>query len=196
MRVLIIIGAPGSGKSTLMLNIIAASGVQCGTRHRHGLLDYTDYGQFDVLGYYTAGETFGGTDRLSQVVGDDARAYLAEAGGRDRTVALEGDRLANSGFLAYCRSIAETRIVCLEVDPAVLADRRALRSFEVGKEQNPTWLKGRETKVANLAREFAAERREVNTLAENRALAEELARWLRYETTVEIAQPVKPLRLF
>jgi hypothetical protein len=44
----------------------------------------------------------------------------------------------------------------LNTDPLVAAERRAQRSIATGKTQNPTWVKGRETKHRNLALTYKA----------------------------------------
>jgi hypothetical protein len=198
-RVLAITGVPGVGKSTCMLNVIAALGGQ-DRRSRYGLLDYAVCRNVAVLGVYDDSSPFGGTDKLAMNVQQHAEDFVRQVDANAvplvDAIAFEGDRLCGSKFLTLCRARADTRIVVLETDSALLKDRRDLRSFEVGKEQDATWLRGRESKVAGVIAEFAAERRTVNTLAENTTLAGELAAWLRYETTVEIPQPVKTLRLF
>lgn len=177
-RILGVSGFPGTGKSTLMIDIINELGPS--TRQKFGLLEYTQFKDVNVLGYYEKGNLFGGTDRLSMSVQDNAVEYLNSLYrlDPDRALAFEGDRLTNSEFLRLARSVGELRFVVLTCSEKTLVGRREARSEKAGKEQNATWLKGRESKVYRLQTDFDAEIRSVNTQIQGMELAKELRSWL------------------
>jgi hypothetical protein len=188
MRILGITGAPGVGKSTLVKRMIDSfipkvipSTVSC------GLLKYMEYSEVDVLGIYQEGSLFSGTDRLAMNVKDDALAYL-EGANRDRSILFEGDRLCMSPFIDKCRKVGEFRFVALKVDESILAARRLGRSKAAGQAQDPTWLKGRESKVYGLIVNYDAEVRRVDTDEQMNELAIELNDWLYGLTETPVVQ--------
>jgi hypothetical protein len=192
MRILAVAGAPGVGKSTLFAQLIPLLGERLGTA-RHGLMDYLLVGRTAVLGVYEDGDAFGGTDKLSMAVQPHAEDFIARAAAGEfrgvDAVALEGDRLCTSKFLTLCAAAGELRFIVLEADPAILQARRDERSFLVGKEQDPTWLRGRETKVEELARTQGGERHRVDAPEDTVELAQHLSGWLAGTIKVELKQP-------
>jgi hypothetical protein len=194
MRILAVAGAPGVGKSTLFAALLPLLGFRIGST-RHGLLEYALVERTAVLGVYEDGEAFGGTDKLSMAVQPHAEDFIAQVGaGKFRgidSVAFEGDRLTTSKFLAQCRAAGELRFIVVSTSPEALALRRETRAADVGKGQDATWLRGRETKVTGLADTEGAERRRLDKPEDTVVLAEELAAWLRGETTVELKQPMR-----
>lgn len=176
VRILFIIGAPGCGKSSLVLKMFQSFGSY--TMHRWGLLDYMEFGDLVVLGKYNSGDLFGGTDKLSNAVIDDAERFLEV---NRKSILLEGDRLANTRFIDRCKALGELRLVTLKLNAALLQERREARAFEYGKTQNPTWLAGRESKVHNLQRLFNAEVWPVDTDEQVNAAVQNFTDWLRGE---------------
>jgi ribose 1,5-bisphosphokinase PhnN len=90
---------------------------------------------------------FSGTDGLSLGINPRAIAWLSE----DwlcpyRLVIAEGDRLANPAFIDAVRQHWALQVIVL-TGPAEAAQRRLSR----GTTQNESWVKGRITKVQNLA---------------------------------------------
>lgn len=145
LRMLYLIGVPGSGKTTVVSKLIKPT---AGTQHQVPYVYYTEYAPGVIqLGWNR--ETFGGTDSLGMAAQKHVIAFLEET--KPRIVVAEGDRLANGKFFDAATEMGyELDIACLEVPDDVLEARRAARNALIGKAQNENWLKTRMTKVANL----------------------------------------------
>lgn len=200
MRVLAIIGFPGVGKSTLMRLMIGMLGHEKPLpARRYGLMDYhlvhptaTQTGDIAVLGKYGgAFETFSGTDKLSMAVQPDAERFMINHPAGLTGIAFEGDRLGNASFLRVCQKADKFRLVVLSTDPGTLAARRAGREAAVQKQQDPTWLAGRESKVTNLQRNFFGEIRVADSAAQQAGLVDDLRSWL-----LGLSEAPLPSRLF
>lgn len=149
MRLVYVIGVPGAGKSTLCAGIEAQwEKLMDGTKPfaYRGYWDPQEdpWPQFISLGEER--EVFSGTDTLSMSVAPKAVEWLP--GCPYPLVLGEGDRLGTASFFEAMRKAGvDLQVVLLKVTPERAAERRAER----GTGQNEQWLKGRETKVANLA---------------------------------------------
>jgi hypothetical protein len=148
-RLVYVIGAPASGKTTL---VEAAAGPLVEShdqpfawrQHEHAI----------VLGALRP--PFSGTDTLSMSVSPRALAWVVGTT-LWQPILAEGDRLAHIGFLGGCADAGvDVTVVYLRCDPAVLATRREDRTAAVGKAQNPTWVRGRESKAERLATAWQA----------------------------------------
>lgn len=150
-RVLLLVGAPGAGKSTAMAQA---------TEHLSRLTMPKDqYPARDALlnargvqavELGTHRENFSGTDALPMDVNPRACAYLAAAPEQPAVVLAEGARLANRHFLqAAVNTGAE--VILLHLDNPLAAHWREKRNKAMGKTQNPSWARGRETAARNLA---------------------------------------------
>ena len=147
MKTLIaIIGAPGTGKSTLMKEWMSRWEWEY---DRDGLVDHYVSGDLIVIGKYEEGEVFGGTDKLSMSVAPEVLEFLDKH--QENVVLFEGDRLTSRKFF---NSVLEKgwnlRIVALDVPQ----EERERRYAERGSNQDPTWLQGRISKVQNIVEEF------------------------------------------
>jgi len=144
MKVIAIGGEPGSGKTTLMKQIINHYGVEP-KYDAFKLVPYLQKENIYVLGKYEEGEVFSGTDRMSMAVQPEAVKFLASVPS-DATVLFEGDRLFTASFLEHCLDKYDLKIVYLSTTKQI----REERYKERGSNQNETWLQGRETKISNI----------------------------------------------
>jgi len=144
MKVIAIGGEPGAGKSTLMKKILEKNN-WLKVYDEVKLVPYMQYDTNYILGKYDDGETFSGTDRMSMAVQPEAVKFLASLPA-DSVVLFEGDRLFTASFLEHCVDNYDTDILYLETDKTI----REERYKERGSNQNETWLRGRESKIANI----------------------------------------------
>lgn len=149
MKIIAIGGEPGSGKTTLMKQVINITGV-VPEYDSFKLVPYLRKDNLYILGKYEEGEVFAGTDRMSMAVQPEAIKFLTTLS-EYSVVLFEGDRLFNTSFLGYCVDNYDTSIVYLATNP----DVRKERYKERGSEQNETWLQGRETKINNILTNFS-----------------------------------------
>jgi uridine kinase len=144
MKVFAIGGEPGSGKTTLMKQIIQNFNLEP-KYDSYKLVPYLQKDNIYVLGKYEEGEVFSGTDRMSMAVQPEAIKFLATLPS-DSIVLYEGDRLFTASFLEDCLEKYDLKIIYLSTDKSV----RTKRYKERGSNQNETWLQGRETKISNI----------------------------------------------
>jgi len=146
-KLLGIIGAPGTGKTTLVREWMKSR--QWSTDRPIDLLDSHVSGDVRLLGKYQNDDVFGGTDKLSMAVQPKAVEYLDNP---SRVTVFEGDRLTSIKFFESAKSKGfDIKIIQLTVPDSV----REERYKERGSEQNETWLNGRLTKVKNVADAFS-----------------------------------------
>lgn len=148
MNIIYLIGAPGSGKTTLT-EAFTRDWIELGKFEKP--IKYrthaTPYGDSISLGWLRP--TFGGTDTLGNTAILEIEKWLP--GVQERVIYGEGDRLANKRFFDLARSIGKLHLFYLDTDPVVAEERRHQRSQLTGKVQNPSWVAGRVTKHRNLA---------------------------------------------
>ena len=147
MRVLYMIGLPGAGKSTVFSEM---------TRGLDGLsvrkpIKFMEWWCRDgtVVELGLRRESFSGTDSLAMNVQPTAVEWL-RSDPYDYVMA-EGDRLGNAKFFTAVSEFADLEVVLLEATDEMARARRTER----GSEQSEVWLKGRRTKVTNLAEKWA-----------------------------------------
>lgn len=148
MKLVYLVGMPGVGKTTVMAELLprlSSTRRQLTTPIAHEVLlaePETVVGAH--LGIPRA--SFGGTDALAMNIQPRAAAWLVTH--PYPLVLGEGDRLGNGSFFAVMAAAdVDLQVVELVCDPAALEARRSGR----GSHQDPTWLRGRATKLANLA---------------------------------------------
>ena len=157
MKIIYLIGEPGAGKTTLTA---AFAHDWTNTQHHEKPIKYrthdTPHGVTLSLGWLRP--NFGGTDTLGNAAILEIEPWLPKIAQSNSYQILygEGDRLANDRFFNLCRDNGEFHLFYLDTDPAVAHERRQQRSLLTGKEQNPTWVKGRATKHRNLAQKWNA----------------------------------------
>lgn len=155
-------GEPGVGKTTLLRQLTARW-------HRRPLApDDTAPARDELLSPLGAlmevaaveigrqRDAFSGTDALPQTAINEAEAYLRTGRAAAETPALlaEGARLANRRFLTAATESGWRTVLLHLHGEELAAQRRSWRAHQLGKpEQNPSWVKGRRTAAANLARD-------------------------------------------
>lgn len=180
---LYMIGYPGAGKSSLLAATLRGVSVrptaimvqQVSSHperkqiHEHRALPYLIYPRGIQIGGARA--EFPGTDALAMNIQPAVLTFLSQS--NYRYVVAEGDRLGNGKFFAALVAAGWALTVCwLNVTPEVAALRRSAR----GSDQNPIWLKGRQTKVDKLGREWADASWILNGALPVEYLAEQLRR--------------------
>jgi uridine kinase len=154
VKVIAIGGNPGSGKSTLMKEVLKLIDASPTSTQLYDLVPGHVAGINDtpwavVLGKYDEDVgVFGGTDKMSMAVQPKAIEYLATE--PTKVVIFEGDRLFTASFLEDCNAKYELHIIHL----ATSGDVREERYKDRGSNQDPTWLKGRESKISNILTNF------------------------------------------
>jgi energy-coupling factor transporter ATP-binding protein EcfA2 len=156
MRFVYLIGAPGSGKSTVAAALRALAGksqlyeepIPHMVQWRGGVPWYAEIGKVR--------DGFSGTDALAMDIIGPAIIFMMNK--PYRRLLAEGDRLANDRFFGAVRHAGyDLRVYCLAIDAAILEERRRLRAERLGTSlQNAVWLRGRATKVATLSQAYNA----------------------------------------
>lgn len=175
MRLIGLFGGPATGKSTVMKRFIET--LRPGISLKHGkTLYYTMHGDLAVLGIYDKTHEFPGTDRLSMAVLGDACHFVQKATGlKIRTVVFEGDRLSNARFLKYAEKAGfDLRLIELCPNPETLMNRRSHRR------QDPGWVSGRDTKMANLKIRFPMLSIKHDDGADTQRVLDKMVEWSKY----------------
>jgi molybdopterin-guanine dinucleotide biosynthesis protein len=148
MKVIVVGGYPGSGKSTIVRRMIELLEKQGHTfkSERKGIVSWMESKELIILGTYAPSETFPGTDRFPLNVQPEAQKFLLSKASGGKVIFFEGDRLFNEKMLAFLEEHFEVVLCIVSMSRKLLEQRRNARS-----EQNVSWRKGRETKVDRLA---------------------------------------------
>lgn len=158
-RFIYFIGEPGSGKTTLVSALTAG-------HPSHPMPKPVPHSVYDDGGIAQIGVNrgdFSGTDALAMSIQPQVEDWLQQ---RPYSMLFaEGDRLSNGKFFrAVIAAGYDLRIAMCEAAMAITADRRRTRAQAMGRaEQDPTWLKGRASKVIALRREWGERVHRVNT---------------------------------
>lgn len=157
-KAIFIIGVPGTGKTTLTRQImkrLASKAEGYGTSDQVPLIPFNHYRLPDeswkVLGKFSENPTTyaEGTDKMSMGCQPHFNNWIDL---QSANLLIEGDRLANmKSVKALQKADYEISAFVLTADDATLNARYEER----GSNQNPTFLKGRATKVKNLALDMA-----------------------------------------
>lgn len=161
MKVIVIGGYPGSGKSTIVKEMLSKLVDDFGhifTMHKYGkLVPYMASDSLIVLGTYSPGQQFPGTDRMAMNAQPEVQQFLLdyaemlyEEGEPERIVLYEGDRLFNTKMLNFIKaSHMNLRLCIVQAAQQYVEERRQARSV-----QNESWRKGRQTKVDKIALQY------------------------------------------
>lgn len=117
---------------------------------RHAPLAGIAFGPFRMLGVFD-GTRYEGTDRLDKAIRDNALDYIRtlEECGKRVVVLAEGDRLFNRPFIDGAHAVP----LLIAARPPVLEARRRARN-SVGEGHTARFLRGFDTKIANMARDY------------------------------------------
>lgn len=147
-RLVYLVGAPGSGKSTLMRRLTAGfDRLPTDFPVPHDQLITSITGSVDHAEIGRQRGDFSGTDALASSIIDKAVPWIVT---RPYPVVLgEGARLGNHRFLQAAIDTGYD-VVLAVLDHADAAAWREVRSKQLGKFQNAAWVKGRLTASRNL----------------------------------------------
>ena len=156
MDTIYLIGQPGSGKTTLTREFQKdwAKINLYDKPFKYQEYEAPKYGRVYSLGWDR--EHFGGTDTLGNTVIEHMAIFYKNAYEDGATIYGEGDRLASARYFDLANMYGKLYLFYLTTSDEEAERRRAARSQETGKTQNPSWAKGRATKHRNLAKEFNA----------------------------------------
>lgn len=144
---LYVIGVPGSGKTTALRTVL---GLVPSQQHEKPIA-HVVYPDGIQLGAERG--KFSGTDAMPLNVQPQAIKFIGTHPAA--ILVAEGDRLANDGFFQAVKAHGYAlSVVYLDCPPEVAEERRLKRAAD-GIQQNRIWVKGRETKVRNLAEKWA-----------------------------------------
>jgi len=144
MKLIYLIGLPGTGKSTVMKSLMKTLG-EFTPERPIDLLDSHVNGNIRILGKYEEGETFSGTDRLSMAVAPKAVEYFSTK--PNEVVIGEGDRLNNKRFFD---TFDDKVIIHLTVSD----EERQRRYAERGSDQSDKFIQTVATKCRNIVEEY------------------------------------------
>lgn len=155
MRTIYVIGYPGVGKSSAVANALQLLNLGNPSLVTHPVA-HLRYPSHEGLNLWEMGkrrEAFSGTDALGMSVQPVAVRWvgaLTDPGADSPDVLIgEGDRLATKGFLDACPNLT---VVHLSAPSSVAQQRASERATRLGRSpQDPSWLRGRATKVDRLA---------------------------------------------
>jgi hypothetical protein len=147
---LYLVGQPGSGKTTVIENLTAGLEPESVETRPFAHIVWGD----GIVELGARREGFSGTDTLSMSVQPKVLDWLRSEA--PPYVLGEGDRLANQKFFRGVLAAGwDLDVMHLQVSDEVARYRRAARAHELGVPlQDEAWLRGRVTKVRNLAAEF------------------------------------------
>ena len=152
------IGQPGTGKTTRMWEKLR----ELRKQEQDELVKegYVRYHKFEeqkviIFGVYEEGAVFAGTDRLAKTAPPKFREWIVANKEKYAGWVLlsEGERFSNSPTLDHLFEHTNMKLVCLEVSEAELERRRAARN----NTQDPKWMKGMATRIANLCSKYPHE---------------------------------------
>ena len=143
--IIMIGGAPCSGKSTLTKKIISGFGSAVNVEPMK-LFNCQKHNDILVVGRYPEDETFGGTDRLSYGTIKKFREFITQEHDKWRHIIVEGDRFFRAVDIEWLVSKHDVKVFVLQVD----LDEENKRHKQRQDEQNETWLKGRRSQISNI----------------------------------------------
>lgn len=151
MNVIIVIGEPGTGKTTLMKQLMSSIGNWDQHFSDYPLVPYHQNAKTIVLGKYEDDKVFAGTDTMSMAVQPNAKEFMLQCQKNGiQNVVFEGDRLSNLSFLQFCIENFNVHVYYLKVSKEIREERYKAR----GSNQSEKFIAGRVTKYRNLVNSF------------------------------------------
>lgn len=153
---LLILGEPGSGKSTLT-KAFTSDWIELSLELKpvKHITYNSPYGSAIQLGWNRP--PFSGTDTLGHTSINFVSAWYPEI--TANLVLAEGDRLANDRFVKLAEQHGNIIAIYLDTDSELAQERRIQRIRQHNlPTQNPSWIAGRRTKHLNLAERLGATR--------------------------------------
>jgi len=148
MKLIYIIGIPGTGKTTLMRSLMSEIGSNWEEERVIDLLDTEKSGKYRVLGKYKEGKIYSGTDALSMAVVPKAIEWIETK--PDEIIIGEGDRLNNKSFFDAAGD--DLTIIHLTVSDT----EREKRYKQRNSNQSEEFIRATKTKVKNILDQFAS----------------------------------------
>ena len=145
-KAVLITGIPGSGKSTIARKFLSMlNGAKADTFFKEGLVIGHKYGDLVVFGDYRDDSAiFPGMDMASMAVSPEFQEYVKKNSPR---ILLEGDRLVGNKTIDFLMEEGyNLQVVHLKVPKDVIKESYVER----GSDQDPQFLKSKETKVGNI----------------------------------------------
>ena len=147
--VLFLLGSPGVGKTSLARRLLWSGGREPTLLHRPKW-SFTD--TVCAAGHYK-GELFDGADTIPYSGAKEALERWSQMFVTWPLTILDGDRMSTKGTLEFLdRYNVQRYAILLQASPLDLIARRQER----GSNQNPAWIKGRETKSERFANQVGA----------------------------------------
>jgi len=144
MNLILLIGVPSSGKTTLYKRLITSK-----TVYKFGLIKFHKELDYWVIGDYSEDMEFSGTDRLSMASPRDLFKFLLFAKKQIKNIYIEGDRLITSTMISKLSEFGFTyKLFYLSITDETLSLRQESRN------QNKTFVTGRATKIKNIIDTF------------------------------------------
>ena len=165
-KIIAVGGVPGTGKTALFWKFLSLHEWEKVEPVKLVTSLYCKELDLYVFGKYEEGEVFAGTDKLSMSCQTNVTEFVQST---TSNIMFEGDRLTNTKFYNMLMELPETelKIIILEVDQKILNQRYAER----GSNQSETFLRGRETKIDNILRNF--ELREYTEIFKNESIEDQ-----------------------
>ena len=113
--IIMIGGAPCSGKSTLTKKVISGLGSAVNVEPMK-LFNCQKHNDILVVGRYPEDETFGGTDRLSYGTIKKFREFITQEHDKWRHIIVEGDRFFRAVDIEWLVSKHDAKVFVLQVD--------------------------------------------------------------------------------
>lgn len=142
--VLFLLGSPGVGKTSLARRLLWSGGREPTLMYRPKW-SFTD--SVCAAGHYK-GELFDGADTIPYNGARDVLESWSHRFIHWPLTIFDGDRMSTKGTLEFLERFNTPRVaILLKANPSSLSARRTVR----GSDQDPSWIKGRETKSDRFA---------------------------------------------